>query len=362
MLFHITRPVFIMPILFAIAAAVSAVVYPSILKIAKEKNLVDNPNARKLHKEPVPVVGGLVVFFGIVVALCFFKTTVNYINLFSTLCAMMVMLYLGSIDDILDTKPWKKFLIEILVCILIIYGTRNLMSNFQGLFGISILKSQFAIPLTVFGMVGIINSINLIDGVDGLSSGMSIFIFGCLSLFLFLAHEFSGCALAVICSGALLPFFIHNVFGKESKMYIGDGGALMIGVAIAYLILQILKGRGIPYTGNFPDFDRMSMISMCLAVVSVPVSDTLRVMTERLLRGVSPFYADKTHLHHCLLKRGWSHIRVSMTEIALDALVVAVWLASWLLGWGVGLQFGIVVALGFGITFTLSRINKGKTI
>jgi len=343
----IQRPIFIMLILWAISLVVSMVIFPSILKISKTCNMVDKPGDRKLQQKPVPVTGGLIVFFGIVVALCFFKTTVNYVNLFSSVCAMMVMLYLGSIDDILDINAWVKFLVEISVCILILYGTRNLMMNFQGLFGIDKLPVAIAIPFTVLGMVGIINSINLIDGVDGLSSGMSIFIFGCLALMLFLAHEYSYCALAVICAGALIPFFFHNVFGTKSKMYLGDGGALMIGVAIASLVINLTKGRGLNYTEFVPDYSRMSLLSFSLAAVSVPVFDTLRVMIIRLCHGIPPFSADRRHLHHLLLdKMKLSPIKTSMTEIGLDALVVILWLVSYLLGSSVNLQFFIVMAAG----------------
>lgn len=357
----ITRPVFIMAILFVVAVFMTEAIYRPILKIARQKGLVDNPEARKLQKEPVPVMGGLAVFFGIVVALCFFKTTVNYVNLFSTVCAMMVMLYIGSIDDLVDLKAWAKFGVEILVCLLVIYGTRNLMINFQDLFHIGKLPLGVAIPLTVIGMVGIINAINMIDGVDGLSSGMSIFIFGCLSLFLFLTHEYSYCALSIICMGALVPFFIHNVFGKSTKMFIGDGGALMIGVAIASLIINILRGRELAYTGFVDDFSRINLVSMCLAILSVPVFDTLRVMTVRMLRHQSPFHADKMHLHHCLLAAGLSHIRTTLVEIGLDAVVVLAWLVSVLLGAPATLQFLLVAGMALLSICGISHITSSRS-
>lgn len=357
----ITRPVFIMAILFAIALLMSGLIYMPVFRIAKEKNLVDNPNARKLQKEPVPVMGGLVVFFGIIVGLCFFKTTVNYVNLFSTVCAMMVMLYVGTIDDILDIRAWLKFVIEILLCLLIIYGTRNLMMNFQGLFGISKLLVPVALPLTVIGMVGIINSLNMIDGVDGLCSGMGIFIFGVLGLFLFLAHEYSYCALAVICGAALIPFFIHNVFGRSTKMYIGDGGALMIGVAVSSLIINILKGRGLAYTDFVPDFQRLGLVPFCLSVVSVPVFDALRVMIVRMAHHIPPFAADRRHLHHHLIDdAGFSPIRTSLSEIGLQLLTFVLWFVSYLCGASVTLQFVIVCLVGLASTAGLSFVLQHK--
>ena len=350
-----------MIILFIIALVMTWFVFKPVLAIAKEKNLVDNPNARKLQKSPVPVMGGVAVFFGIVIGLCFFKTTVNHVNIFSTLCAMMIMLYVGTIDDILDIPAWMKFLVEIGVCLLVIYGTRNLMTNFQGVLGMIKVPIAAAIPLTVIGMVGIINSINMIDGVDGLSSGMCILIFCILGLLLFLAHEYSYAALAAVCAGALVPFFFHNVFGKESKMFIGDGGALMVGVAIASMVINILKGRELVYCSFVDDIDRLSLVSFCLAALSVPVFDTLRVMISRISRGISPFHAEKNHLHHYLIARGWPHIKVTVTELLLNMSVVALWLVSYVLGAGVNLQFIVVVISGLAASCIVPAFSKVKS-
>jgi len=351
-----------MLILFVISMAMSAIIHPCVLKISKLKGLVDSPNARKLQKEPVPMMGGAAVFFGIVVALCFFKTVTSRIDLFSTVCAMMIMLYMGIIDDILDIKAIKKFAFEILVSILVVYGTHNLIGNFNGLFGIRYLNVAIAIPLTVIGMVGIINSINLIDGVDGLSSGMSIFIFAVFAFFLFITHEFSYCALAVTCAGALIPFFIHNVFGKKTKMYIGDGGALMIGVAISSLVIDILKRKSLNYTCNLSDADNISLIAMCLATLIVPIFDTLRVMTIRIAKGIPPFFPDRRHLHHHILDKGYSPICTTTIEILTDALCVVVWYITYRLGGGVLLQLSIVfVYVTLSFTFILKVMPNLRT-
>lgn len=357
-MFHIERPVFIMLILFATAMLTSQIIHPYILKISKMKGLVDNPGRRKLQKEPVPVMGGVVVFFGIVVSLCFFKTTVSRVELFSTVCGMMIMLYLGTIDDILDVKAWKKFLIEIVVCTLITYGTRNLMCNWGGWLGVDMLPVQFAIPFTIAAMVGIINSINLVDGVDGLSSGLSIFAFGVFSLFLFLAHEYSYAALAVICAGALVPFFMHNVFGRQSKMFLGDGGALMIGVAMSSLVLDIIKRKDLVYDEFLYDPDRICLAAFCLSALSIPIFDTLRVMTVRICRGIPPFTADREHLHHHLLDMGCSHFGTTSVEIGLDAFAVLVWYATYRLGAGANAQMAAAVIAGLGPCVILSLIRK----
>lgn len=350
-----------MAILFAISILMSFIIFPSILRIAKLKGLMDNPNARKLQKQPVPVIGGIAVFFSIVVSLSIFKTNFGDVNLFSSVCAMMIMLYLGTIDDILDISARQKFIVEIVVCILVIYGTHNVMMTANGLFGIDRLPLVWAIVVSVIGMVGIINAINLIDGVDGLSSGMSIFIFGVFAIFLFLAHEYTYCALATICAGALVPFFFFNVFGKEKKMFIGDGGALMIGIAISAIVLDILKGRGLEYYGFITDPSRFSLASFCLATLSVPVFDTLRVMITRISHGTSPFHADRIHLHHYLLNSGLSHIQTTITEICLNAMVLALWFVSYATGADANIQLTTVFLSGIIFLLITIRLSERRT-
>jgi len=352
-----------MAILFGVALCVSAFIHPYILRIAKAKGIVDCPGERKLHKEPVPVTGGLVVFFGVVCSLCLFKTAVSSISLFPTVCAMMIMLYIGSIDDLVDLKAWIKILAELVVCTIVLFGMRQLMMNWQGLFGITLLPVPLAIPFTVIAMVGIINAMNLIDGVDGLSSGLAIFSFSAFSVFLFLAQEYGYCALAVICAGAMVPFFIHNVFGHSSKMYLGDGGALMVGVALATIVVDILKGQPLAYSGFLSEPERFSRGAMCLAVLSIPVFDTLRVMLVRIFHGVSPFHADKTHLHHHFISKGFSHLQTTLFEIGLNIAVVAAWLISYLLGAGITFQFWLVIGLSVLVsTIPVMVLEAVKTL
>jgi len=353
----ISRPRNIMLILFAISLIVTWLVFKPVLRIAKAKNLVDNPDARKLQKEPVPVIGGIAVFFGIIVGLCFFKTTINYVDLFSTICAMMIMLYVGSIDDILDIPALVRLLLEIIVSLLIIYGTRSYMSNFQGVIGIDHVGLIPGVILSVVAMVGIMNSINMIDGVDGLSSGLAIFSCGCFGLFFFFVHEYSYSALAAVAIGSLIPFFIHNVFGRETKMFLGDGGALMVGILLASMCLTCLRGKEFRYHELF-DLSSFSLLAFCISVLSVPVFDTLRVMVVRVIHKTSPFHADKRHLHHLFLERGLSHIQTTLSIIGLNMLVVVAWLISYFAGSSVNLQFCIAVIMSILVTLGMSLILK----
>ena len=161
------------------------------------------------------------------------------------------------------------------------------------------LPGWVAVPLTVVAAVGIINAINLIDGVNGLSSGYCITACTMFGTLFYLSGDMKMTILAVVSVGALIPFFLHNVFGKTSKMFIGDGGTLVMGVVITVFVIETLRSGSAcgAYVGP-----EVGLIPFSLAVLCIPVFDTLRVMFSRILRGTSPFRPDKTHLHHMFMR------------------------------------------------------------
>ena len=344
-------------ILFAVALTVTWAIYGPTLKIALQKGIVDNPDARKLQKRPVPTLGGVVVFFGIAVGLMFFKTMFYQTALLPVLAAMVIMLYVGTMDDIIGIPPGRRLLIEIAVALLLIYGSRSTILNFQGLWGIRRLALGWSIPLTVLTIVGLINAINMIDGVDGLLSGFGILICGFYGLLCFLAHDYSNAALATVTIGALVTFFLHNVFGVKSKMFLGDGGSMLLGILVSWLVISILGGHFHirEYLDGRVDFN---LIAFALAVVAIPVADTLRVMTVRIFEGSSPFKADNKHLHHHFLRCGFSHLTMALV-------IIGAFLLVWALGasaeWQLYTVIAVTALLDGGGAWLLGRL-EGKLI
>jgi len=315
-------------------------IYFKILKLAKEKGLVDNPDARKLQKFPIPVVGGLAVVFGVTFGVLmgggmlftlneFFNgNSLSLTNLISVVLAIFVMLYTGALDDIIGLAPKTRFVIEILVILGLIFSTGTCIDSFHGLWGVQELSWWVGIPLTVVGGVGIINAINMVDGVNGLSSGLCItycLLFGCL----FWVMEDIPNALLAFCMGAaLLPFFIHNVFGDKSRMFIGDAGTMVMGVMMTWFVMSITSSDNVCMALE----NRGSVVAMLLAFLCVPVADTLRVMTVRMVRGKSPFSPDKTHLHHAFVALGISHSITALSIIVINLMVVGVWYLTMQIG------------------------------
>ena len=322
-------------------------IHPRLVKIALLKNIVDNPDARKLQRTPVPVLGGVAVFFGVVIAIGCMSSVVDCSGLPVVIMAMMAMLYTGTMDDILSLSPGLRFVIEIVVVLLLIFVGGYCIDDFHGLWNIGRFSYWGAVPLTVVAAVGIINAINLVDGVNGLSSGyciMACLIFGTL---FFLAGEAPMTILAAVSVGALIPFFLHNVFGKTSKMFIGDGGTLVMGVVMSVFVIAILQNGSRVAAYVNPN---VGLVPFTLAVLSVPVFDTLRVMSTRILKGTSPFRPDKTHLHHMFIDLGCSHVATTLAILGVNMFVVLCWWALEASGFSIAVQLYAVIAVSLLVT------------
>ena len=332
---------------FIAALAASVWIFPKVLQIALNKNIVDNPDARKLQRVPVPVLGGMVVMFGILVALCVADLFVDCSGMYTIVLAMSIMLFIGTMDDILDISSVMRFILEILIALMIIYTCDYSLDNLHGLWNIGALSSWVSVPLTVVTVVGIINAINLIDGVDGYSSGYCMMACVTFGVFFYLVGDMPMTMLAIVCAAALIPFFLHNVFGRASKMFIGDGGTLLMGCVMSVFVLNILKSS--THCESYCS-EGLGLVPFTLAVLCVPVFDTVRVMTMRILRKTSPFKADKTHLHHLFIELGFSHIGTTVSILTLNSLVVLGWSVSFYCGASIDWQLYIVIALSMLVT------------
>lgn len=347
-------------ILSLVALFATWLIFKKILRIAILKNIVDNPNHRKIQRAPVPVLGGIAVFFGIVVSITLTAVFYDATSLFAILGVMVVMLYIGVMDDILSLSPSIRFLIESVVVLVLIFSNDYSINNFHGLWGVGEISMWISVPLTIVACVGILNAINMIDGVNGLLSGYCIVSCSLFAAAFIWADDRDAASLALISIGALVPFFFHNVFGKKSKMFIGDGGTLLMGTIISTFVIGVLNSNSPLAEKVAPTF---GLIPFTLAVLSIPVFDTLRVIFSRLFRGDSPFQPDKTHMHHLLFDLGFSHIGITLFEILSNLMVVLLWWLSYKLGASIEVQLYVVVTLALMVTvgfYELVRFSEKR--
>lgn len=341
--------------IFMIACIATQWIFPKVLNVAFAKNIVDNPDARKLQRRPIPVLGGACVYFGVVMALCIANLFFDCTALFPVMCAMTIMLCVGIVDDIVNLRPSLRFFIEVLVVGIALCPNEYMINSLHGLWGVGEISVYLAVPLAIVAGVGIINAINLVDGVDGLSTGYCMTASVLFGMMAALVGDWPMLILAVIAVGALIPFFLHNVFGKYTKMFIGDGGTLFMGVMISVFVMNMLNSEPlyIEYV-----LKGMGLIPFTLAVLAVPVFDTLRVMLLRILRGYSPFRPDRTHLHHLFIELGFSHVGTTISILILNMLVVGLWFLTYQLGGSIDLQLYVVLVASLAITFGFYKLMR----
>lgn len=332
---------------FVTALLVVVFVHPRVVAFAKKRNIVDNPDARKLQRNPVPVMGGVAVFFGLIAGLCVASIFLEIIELLPIFVAISVMLSVGVADDVSELSPRLRFVIEIATALMLMFWTGMSLNDLQGLWGYGAIPLWLSLPLTVVAVVGIINAINLVDGVDGLSSGYCILGSVAFGLLFLKAGYYLPLLLCCLSVGALLPFFFHNVFGSKTKMFIGDGGSLMMGVIMSTYVVVTISTNG--PCEVFVD-GGVGLVPFTLAVMSVPVFDTVRVMTMRILRGQSPFRPDKTHLHHLFIELGFSHVGTTVSVLLLNVSVAIAWFVTYKLGASIEMQFYVVIVVGLALT------------
>lgn len=336
-------------LLIALLSAMIAVIWihPKLVKIAHLKGIVDYPDTRKLQRTPVPVLGGVAVFFGIVLGVALTSGYTNCQSLMTIVAAMMIMLYVGTMDDIVGLSAKFRLTVEIGVVALLIFVNNQYINNFDGLWGYTLIPNYVAIPLTIFAAVGIINSMNLIDGVNGLSSGYCIMASIIFGAFFLIIGDAPMTTLAAVAIGSLIPFFFHNVFGTTSKMFIGDGGTLVMGIVMSTFVVNILSSK----TSTEAIDTDFGLVAFTLATMSIPIFDTLRVMLSRIVKGTSPFHPDKTHLHHMFIDMGFSHAGATVSILTLNTIIIACQILVWYIGLSVDVQLYVVI--GLGIAFTL---------
>ena len=325
---------------FCVSFIAVASIHPSLVRLAKEKNIVDNPNSRKLQAAPVPVLGGIAIFFGIMLGLVCTCAVLDCSELFVIFGCMLLMMYLGAIDDVLDISPVMRLIVQITATLILIYIAGLSLDNFHGLWGIGALPEWISTPLTIVAVVGIINALNLIDGVDGLFSTFSTVVCLIFACVFYRGGDMPMVVLAVASIGAMIPFLLHNAFGKVSKMFVGDGGSLLMGIVLSVFVMEVIHNPA--YKTLFAQHN-YALVPFVFAVLAVPVFDTVRVMIARIMHGGSPFVGDKTHLHHMFIWLGVSHIGTTTCVVTLNLLVVLAWWLAACAGLSADAQFAVVI-------------------
>ncbi len=330
-----------------LSCALVIISIPAIVRVVKAKNLYDQPDARKVHRRVIPTMGGIAIFIGISISALILSTGYPILNERIIFAAMIQLLFIGIKDDIMLISPRTKFIIQFLAAAALVIVGDYRITNMHGLLGISELSYIVSISLSILVVITFLNAYNLIDGVDGLAAGLGILGSLFFGIWFFLNGYFFMAILSASLVGSLLGFLRYNLFGKRYKIFMGDTGSLLVGLL---MVVQVIDFIEFNLDSTLPYYI-MSSPSVALAFVIIPLIDTLRVFTIRIVKGMSPFYPDKNHIHHCLLRIFNRHYKVTLMILFVNVLIIT---ATVLLCTRVSVfyyLFLIVVLMGIAASF-----------
>lgn len=314
-------------IAFVIPLLLVPMLMPLIALMAHRIKLTDNPNFRKLQRNPVAVMGGMVVVGVICFTLVCMDMFVSMDRLFPAMCVIVILFVVGMVDDTLDLKYSSKLVLQIFIVTLLFIGGRYRATDLGGFLGIHELPLIASYFLSLFLGLYYINALNFIDGIDGLSSGLGALSSAFIALWCVQHGVVEHALMSLSFCGALIAFFFFNVFSKKYKMYMGDSGSLVLGV-YAYMSACMDPNKFV--LGDY--VTDQYIFSFTMAIFSAPLFDLARVCFCRVLDHKSPFKPDRTHLHHLYVDMGYTHFVATLYIIAANALVLGVWyLTAWLL-------------------------------
>ena len=291
-----------------------ALTIPVIKRIAEHVGAIDVPNERKVHKKPMPRLGGLGIYAGFLLGYMIFGEHTPTMN--SILIGSFVLIITGIIDDIKPLSALHKLIGQLIAALIVVfYG--SLLLRDVSFFGIYINFGAFAYPITILFILGCINCLNLIDGLDGLAGGVSSIFFLTIGIIAFCQGRIGlSVVLTFIMLGSTLGFLVHNF--HPAKIFMGDSGSMFLGFIISVITLLGFKTI------------ITSSIIIPMFILIVPILDTICAIIRRRLKGESIGTPDKSHFHHQLLRRNYS---VSVTVLIIYAITALFSAASiiWLL-------------------------------
>ncbi len=274
-------------IVFLGSLLVSLLMIPLIMKIAIKKSFFDRPeNVLKIHKEPIPHLGGVAIFISLVVGLItagFLLESFKFAGIISMVVAAGIVFFMGLWDDFKEVKPVYRFIAQISAgIILVLSGYKIGFVNCPGLSGI----------LIVLYVLGSINSMNLLDGIDGLAAGVTLIIgLGFLTAFIMQANFF-GIVVSLIFIGAVWGFLPYNF--PKAFIFMGDNGSTLLGFILAFLAINLAQSS------------EFSWFIASVVIMGVPIIDTAVAIARRIIKKRPIFQGDRSHIYDWLMDKGMS--------------------------------------------------------
>lgn len=335
----------------SLSFAITFLSIPVIIRVAEMKKLFDVPDARKVHINPIPSLGGLGIFAGFILAILISLPPGSAPEFQYYIAAAFIIFFLGIKDDILVISPVKKFIGQLLAAFIIVYKGGVQIKSMHGFLGVYDMPEMFSLALTYFTIIVIINSFNLIDGIDGLAGSLAVLAASLFGLYFIAVEQTSYAILSFALSGSMLAFLIFNF--SPARIFMGDTGSLLTGLVAAILVIKFINVSDQSSALPVP-----AAPAVGFSILIIPLVDTLRVFSVRMLHRRSPFSPDRNHVHHLLLDYGMTHRTITLVLVSLN--IVFIMIATFL-GQLIGCTATIctMIALAYG-SFSIAWYYKPR--
>jgi UDP-GlcNAc:undecaprenyl-phosphate GlcNAc-1-phosphate transferase len=317
------------PIFATVLACVLTSVLIVILRpLALTVGLVDVPDARKSHTGPIPLIGGIAIFISVLVA-CFVPRltglSLSVPEVLSFVGASILLVGVGLVDDFIELSPRLRLIAQALAALAMIFGAGVVLTDLGGMraSGVILQLGVLAIPFTVFATIGVINALNMCDGMDGLSGTQALVSLCGFAVALALWGKAGESGLLLVLGGAIVGFLLFNMRlpgRSRASIFLGDAGSMFLGFALTWFAISLSQGP-----------DRVLKPAAALWFIMVPVVDAVAMMLRRIVKGRSPFSADREHLHHIFLLAGFTVNQTVgiMAGLALTGVLVGLASTRW---------------------------------
>lgn len=287
-----------------------------LLPLAPQIGLIDYPSDRKNHDGAIPLIGGISIFTGVLIASTLFVEQSQLLNLYLISSALLV--FIGTMDDIYDLSVAPRIIFQGLVGAIMVFGGDIYINNLGDVFSFGDIHIGFyGILFTLLACITAVNAFNMIDGIDGLAGSMSIIAILSVAILTLLMDSQRDVLLPLILVVAIIPYLFYNVSRRNprgKKIFMGDAGSMFMGLTVIWL-LTLGTQHTLTQEAAFRPVT-------ALWVIAVPIMDMFAIMIRRIRKGVSPFKADNGHLHHICLRLGLSS-RQSLWIISFISITLA---------------------------------------
>jgi len=287
-----------------------------LLPLAPQIGLIDHPNERKNHDGAIPLIGGISIFIGVLIASTLFVKQSQLLNLYLISSALLV--FIGTLDDIYDLRVTPRIISQALIASIMVFGGGIYINDLGDLFSFgNVNLDVYGILFTMLAAIAAINAFNMIDGIDGLAGSMSIITVLSIAILNLLANSQNDVLLPLILVVATIPYLFYNVSRRNprgKKIFMGDAGSMFMGLTVIWLLTLGTQGTEEQEASFRP--------VTALWIIAVPLIDMLAIMLRRIKKGVSPFKADNGHLHHICMRLGLTP-RQSLWVISFLAILLS---------------------------------------